>query len=172
MACGDKRGEHDGCRGVFGASIPMSFRSFRYLGLISGFVNAKGMRMKIVSDGCSKTERCNGILFKSIQLQSQFFTKTCKDKKTTALEMVNSLVSFDGYEGYACRSKNGGQGKEGEEYARYSSVTHAWCKTECTNDGECQGYEYHDKKMVCEIWHVFYHVYESKEGLHCYYKTF
>jgi hypothetical protein len=45
------------------------FSAAFYLGLISGFVNAKAMRMKIVSDGYSKTERCNGI-------QSQFFTKT------------------------------------------------------------------------------------------------
>jgi len=75
------------------------------------------------------------------------------------------IGDYYSWKDYACRTKDGGDGKG--KYDVYEYVDYEYCKHICDDDDDCKAWEYYEEKSKCEIWKYRPGAVTKKDGYYC-----
>ncbi|KAG7338575.1 hypothetical protein IV203_029748 [Nitzschia inconspicua] len=77
------------------------------------------------------------------------------------------------HDGYACRTKKGSHGSNGDEYVKYEYKSLSWCKKKCYVTSDCVAFEYkvEGSYYKCEIWYEMPGNFLKKDGYKCWIKN-
>jgi len=83
---------------------------------------------------------------------------------------VPVVVEYLKHGGKACRTGDGGAGKEGTEYTLVKGKSEDECETLCSDSDDCKAYEYFSSSSRCEVWHEVPQKFEERQNFDCFVK--
>lgn len=116
-------------------------------------------------DKCNNKSSCTGFEYSDLgaDTQCEIWKKPIrgyeKKSKHNCMVKADRKHRYDVEYGAACRKyKDGtGKGNDGDEYDLYKDKSYSWCKSKCSDDSACVGFEYrwewNEGDRQCEIWH-------------------
>jgi len=79
-------------------------------------------------------------------------------------------IEYQKHDGTACRTSSGERGDEGTDYTLFPNKSENQCENLCSDNVQCQGWEYNSSSNRCEIWDTKPEQFEDKEDFDCYVK--